>query len=66
MGLGCNTIHAKPQQPVEAMYGLARTAGFARIVKLDFLQELSAQLTCSGRMERQLHRVRQDLNLDAS
>ena len=66
MGLGCNTIHAKPQQPVEATYGLARTAGFACIAKLDFLQELSAQLTCSGRMERQLHRVRQDLNLDAS
>ena len=66
MGLGCNTIPAKPQQPVEATYGLARTAGFGSIVTLDFLQELSAQLTCSGRMERQLHRVRQDLNLDAS
>ena len=64
--LGYITILPKPQQPVEATYGLARTAGFARIVKLDFLQELSAQLTCSGRMERHLHRVRQDLNLDAS
>ena len=61
MGLGCNTIHAKPQQPVEATYGLARTAGVAGIAKLIFLHELSAQLTCSGRMERQLHRVRQDL-----
>ena len=30
------------------------------------LHKLSAQLTCSGRMERHLHRVRQDLNLDAS
>ena len=58
MGLGCNTIHAKPQLPVEATYGLARTAGFACIAKLDFLQELSAQLTCSGRMARQLHRAR--------
>ena len=66
MGLVCNTILPKPQQPVEETYGLARTAGFGSIVKLDFLQELSAQLTCSGRMERQLHRVRQDLNLDAS
>ena len=66
MGLGCNTIPAKPQQPVEATYGLARTAGVAGIAKLIFLHELSAQLTCSGRMERQLHRVRQDLNLDAS
>ena len=66
MGLGCNTIPAKPQQPVEATYGRARTAGFAGIAKLNFLHELSAQLTCSGRMERQLHRVPQDLNLDAS
>ena len=64
--LGYITILPKPQQPVEATYGLARTAGFGIIVTLDFLQELSAQLTCSGRMERQLHRVRQDLNLDAS
>ena len=55
------TIPPKPQQPVEETYGLARTAGFGSIVTLDFLQELSAQLTCSGRMERQLHRVRQDL-----
>ena len=66
MGLGYITILPKPQQPVEATYGLARTAGFGSIVTLDFLQELSAQLTCSGRMERHLHRVRQDLNLDAS
>ena len=66
MGLGCNTILPKPQQPVDPIDGLARTAGFGSIVKLDFLHELSAQLTCSGRMERQLHRVRQDLNLDAS
>ena len=66
MGLVCNTILPKPQQPVETVDGLARTAGFGSIVTLDFLQELSAQLTCSGRMERQLHWVRQDLNLDAS
>ena len=58
MGLGCNTIPAKPQQLVEETYGLARTAGFAGIAKLNFLHELSAQLTCSGRMERQLHRAR--------
>ena len=66
MGLVCNTILPKPQQPVEETYGLARTAGFGSIATLNFLHELSAQLTCSGRMERQLHRVRQDLNLDAS
>ena len=52
MGLGCNTIHAKPQQPVEATYGLARTAGFAGIVKLDFLYELSAQLSMRGCVQR--------------
>ena len=64
--LGYITILPKPQQSVETIDGLARTAGFGSIATLIFLHELSAQLTCSGRMERQLHRVRQDLNLDAS
>ena len=64
--LGYITILPKPQQSVETIDGLARTAGFGSIATLNFLHELSAQLTCSGRMERQLHRVRQDLNLDAS
>ena len=64
--LGYITILPKPQQSVETIDGLARTAGFGSIAKLGFARELSAQLTCSGRMERQLHRVRQDLNLDAS
>ena len=64
--LGYITILPKPQQSVETIDGLARTAGFGSIATLNFLHELSAQLTCSGRMERQLHRVRQDLNLEAS
>ena len=50
--LGCNTILPKPQQPVEETYGLARTAGFGSIVKLDLLHELSAQLSMRGCVER--------------
>ena len=52
MGLGYITILPKPQQPVEATYGLARTAGFGSIVKLNFLHELSAQLSMRGCVER--------------
>ena len=52
MGLVCNTILPKPQQPVEETYGLARTAGFGSIVKLNFLHELSAQLSMRGCVER--------------
>ena len=62
--LGYITIPPKPQQPVETVDGLARTAGFGSIAKLGFAREPSAQLTCSGRMECHLVRARQDLNLD--
>ena len=50
--LGYITILPKPQQPVEATYGLARTAGVAGIAKLIFLHELSAQLSMRGCVER--------------